>query len=77
MLFSWLGGMAGVSILKFILISLVFRTMRFGGEALMFHLFGEKARYFIEKYFNIATVLIIILMALALLILKKVQHLFI
>jgi len=30
MMFSWLGGMADVPLLKFVAISLVFRTMRFG-----------------------------------------------
>ena len=44
MLFSWVGGMAEVSLLKFVGISLVFRTMRFGGEALLFYFLGEKAR---------------------------------
>ena len=62
MIFSWVGGMAEVSLLKFITISIVFRTMRFGGEALLFYFLGEKARRLIEKYFNIATVVVIILL---------------
>ncbi len=62
MIFSWVGGMAEVSLLKFITISVVFRTMRFGGEALLFYFLGEKARRLIEKYFNIATVVVIILL---------------
>jgi membrane protein YqaA with SNARE-associated domain len=63
MIFSWVGGMAEVSLLKFITISIVFRTMRFGGEALLFYFLGEKARRLIEKYFNIATIVVIILLA--------------
>ena len=62
MIFSWLGGMAEVSLLKFVTISIVFRTMRFGGESLLFYFLGEKARRLIEKYFNIATVVVIILL---------------
>ncbi len=62
MLFSWLGGMAEVSLLKFVAISIVFRTMRFGSEAMLFYFLGEKARQLIEKYFNIATVVVIILL---------------
>ncbi len=62
MIFSWVGGMAEVSLLKFVTISIVFRTMRFGGEALLFYFLGEKARRLIEKYFNIATVVVIILL---------------
>lgn len=76
MLFSWVGGMAEVSLLKFIGISVIFRTMRFGGEALLFYFLGEKARRLIEKYFNIATVLVIILLAVLAYIMKKLGHIF-
>ncbi len=76
MLFSWLGGMADVSIKKFVLISIIFRTIRFGSEGLLFYLFGQRARTFIEKYFNLATVIVIILMVLVILAMKKLGHLF-
>ena len=76
MLFSWLGGMAEVSILKFVTVSLVFRTMRFGGESLLFYFLGERARRLIEKYFNTATVIAIILLAIIVFILKKINHIF-
>ena len=76
MLFSWLGGMAKVSLSKFIVISIVFRTMRFGGESLLFYFFGEKARRLVEKYFNIATIVVIVLLALVVYIVKKVGHIF-
>jgi len=62
MIFSWVGGMAEVSLLKFIGISVIFRTMRFGGEALLFYFLGQRARRLIEKYFNIATIVVIILL---------------
>ena len=76
MLFSWLGGMAEVSLSKFIVISVVFRTIRFGGESLLFYFLGEKARKLIEKYFNIATVIVIVLLALVVYIIKKIGHIF-
>ncbi|MHC4394313.1 MAG: YqaA family protein [Planctomycetota bacterium] len=76
MLFSWLGGMAEVSLLKFVTISIVFRTMRFGGEALLFYIFGQKARRLIEKYFNLATIVVIMLLALLAYAMKKLGHLF-
>lgn len=76
MLFSWLGGMAGVSIIKFVLISVIFRTMRFGGEALLFYFLGEKAKTLIEKYFNLATILVIILLACLVYGMKKLGHIF-
>lgn len=76
MLFSWVGGMAQVPLTKFIGISLIFRTMRFGSEALLFYFFGERARRLIEKYFNTATVIVIILLALIVYAVKKLEHLF-
>ena len=77
MIFSWVGGaMANVSVLKFVGISLVFRTMRFGGEALLFYFLGEKARRLIEKYFNIATVVVIILLIFVVYVIKKLGHIF-
>ena len=76
MLFSWLGGMAEVSLKKFILISLVFRTMRFGGEAMLFYFFGQKARLIIEKYFNIATIIAMLLLVLIVYTIKTISHLF-
>ncbi len=76
MIFSWVGGMAEVSLLKFVGISLVFRTMRFGGESLLFYFFGERARRLIEKYFNIATVVVIILLMVLAYAMKQLGHLF-
>jgi len=76
MLFSWLGGMADVSIKKFILISVIFRTMRFGGESLLFYFLGARARQLIEKYFNSATVVVILLLAALAYAMKKLGHLF-
>ena len=76
MIFSWVGGMAEVSLLKFVMISVVFRTMRFGGEALLFYFLGEKARRLIEKYFNIATIVVIILLAVVVYAIKLLGQMF-
>jgi len=76
MIFSWVGGMAEVSLLKFVTVSAVFRTVRFGGEALLFYFLGEKARRLIEKYFNIATVVVIILLICLVYVIKKLGHIF-
>ena len=76
MLFSWLGGMAGVSLVKFVIISIVFRTMRFGGESLLFYFLGEKARRLIEKYFNAATIVVIILLVIVAYAIKKLGGIF-
>ncbi len=76
MIFSWVGGMAGVSLVKFIVVSAVFRTMRFGGEALIFYFLGKKARRIIEKYFNIATIIVIILLIILVYLIKLLSRLF-
>jgi len=76
MLFSWVGGMANVSLLKFVGISVIFRTMRFGGEALLFYFLGERAKRLIEKYFNIATIIVIILLAVVVYAMKMLGNLF-
>jgi len=76
MIFSWVGGMAEVSLLKFVTISIVFRTMRFGGESLLFYFLGEKARRLIEKYFNIATIVVIILLAIVVYLIKLLGRMF-
>jgi len=76
MIFSWVGGMAEVSLLKFVTISVIFRTMRFGSEALLFYFLGEKARQLIEKYFNIATIVVIIFLAVVVYVIKKIGAVF-
>jgi len=76
MIFSWVGGMAEVSLLKFVGISVIFRTIRFGSEALLFYFLGERARRLIEKYFNIATVVVIIILALLAYLIRKAGHIF-
>lgn len=74
MLFSWLGGLANISLTKFIAVSIVFRTLRFGTEGVLFYFLGEKARRIIEKHFNTATVLVMIFLALAVFLMKKIGH---
>ena len=77
MIFSWVGGMAEVSLLKFVVVSSVFRTMRFGGEALLFYFLGERARRLIEKYFNLATIVVIIVLAIVVYVIKWLQSIFV
>ncbi|MBN2182374.1 MAG: DedA family protein [Sedimentisphaerales bacterium] len=76
MLFSWLGGMAEVSLFKFVLISIIFRTIRFGSESLLFYCLGNRAKRLIEKYFNIATIVVIIVLAVVVYAIKLLGRLF-
>lgn len=77
MLFSWLGGFSGVSLGLFVLTSMVFRSMRFFSEGLIIYLVGPKAKKWIDKYFNLATILIIVLLAGVFLMVKGMSHLFV
>ena len=74
MLFSWLGGLSGISVVKFILVSLIGRSLRFGTEGVIFYFFGQKARYFIEKYFNLLTVLFMVLVIIVVITAKFMRH---
>lgn len=76
MLFSWVGGMADVSLHKFVAISVVFRTLRFGSEAVLFYFLGQRARQLIEKYFNTATIIVIILLIAVVYMIRKLGHIF-
>jgi len=77
MAFSWLGGMAEISLWKFIWVSLIFRMMRFGGEGIILYFFGQRARNFIEKYFNLATILAMVLIVVLYFAMKWVKGYFV
>ncbi len=64
MVFSWLGGIANISFPKFVITSMIFRSMRFFSESAIIYLIGPKAKIWIEKYFNLATIIVIILLAI-------------
>ena len=63
MLFSWLGGLAKISFPLFAFTSLIFRTMRFGSEAVLIYFLGEKAKPLIDRYFNLICFGVILLLA--------------
>ncbi len=63
MLFSWLGGLAKISFPLFAFTSLIFRTMRFGSEAVLIYFLGERAKPLIDKYFNLISFGVILLLA--------------
>lgn len=61
MMFSWLGGISKISFAGFVVTSMVFRSIRFFSEAAIIYFVGPKAKAWIERYFNLATVLAIAL----------------
>jgi hypothetical protein len=50
--------------------------MRFGGEGVLFYFLGHRARQLIEKYFNIATFIVIIFLILVAYAMKKISQVF-
>ena len=55
-------GLFGISFLMFIIASTVSRSMRFFIVASLIYFFGPKIKKFIDKYFNLLTIIFIILL---------------
>jgi len=54
---SWLAGFSEVHPATYLIASVLFRPMRFFGVASLMYLIGPPAKRFIDRYFNLATVL--------------------
>ena len=76
MVFSWLGGIAKISFIKFVITSAIFRSMRFFSESAIIYLIGPKAKEWIEKYFNLASIIVIILLVIIFVLLKLLSKMF-
>lgn len=76
MMFSWLGGMAKIGFTSFVVTSLVFRSIRFLSESVMIYAVGPRAKPWIDKYFNLASVLVILLLILLVILLNLVSKAF-
>ena len=74
MLFSWLGGFAGISFWLFALTSLIFRSLRFGSEAVLIYFLGDKAKPWIDKYFNLVCCAGIALLAVLFVLTKMIAR---
>jgi membrane protein YqaA with SNARE-associated domain len=57
MVFSWVAGFAEIAPWQFVLASAMFRPLRFFGVGGLVYLFGPRAKRWIDKYFDLATVL--------------------
>lgn len=69
-IFTISAGVFSLNFPVFILASLVGRSLRFFLVAGLFYYFGKPARVFIEKYFNLLSILLFIVMIAALLLFK-------
>ena len=70
--FTIAAGVFGMNVPKFIMVSLVSRGIRFYVVSALIWKFGEKIKDFIDKYFNILSIVFIILLILGFVIIKMV-----
>ncbi|MEN3045409.1 MAG: YqaA family protein [Candidatus Hydrothermales bacterium] len=70
--FTISAGVFKINIFIFLIASLISRSSRFFIIALLIKIFGEKIKNFIDKYFNLLTILFIILLVGGFIILKRV-----
>lgn len=71
-LFTIAAGACKINFLIFIIASAVSRSLRFFLVATLFYFFGEKVKFFIEKYFNLLTIIFAVLLVGGFLIVKFV-----
>lgn len=60
--FTIVAGLCKISITTLIIASAIGRSARFFAVAILIRIFGEKIQYFIEKYFNLLTIIFTILL---------------
>ncbi|HUS46273.1 MAG TPA: VTT domain-containing protein [Phycisphaerae bacterium] len=60
MVFSWVAGFAEIQWWQFVLASVIFRPMRFFTVAGLVYLVGPPAKRLIDRYFNLATILFMV-----------------
>jgi membrane protein YqaA with SNARE-associated domain len=63
-IFTIASGVFSYSLFIFIILSFISRGLRFFALALLLYLYGEKIKIYIEKYFNILTILFMVLLVL-------------
>jgi|WetSurMetagenome_2_1015567.scaffolds.fasta_scaffold56326_1 membrane protein YqaA with SNARE-associated domain len=68
--FSWTAGFAGIPWYTFLLGTVIFRKFRYVLMGMLIYIYGERARRFIDKYFNKICAVVGIVIVLALVLLK-------
>ena len=61
MVFSWVAGTLSLPWWKFLLASALFRPLRFLAVGALAYTLGERAKRFIDKYFNLCTIVLMLL----------------
>jgi len=60
--FTIVAGLVKISVVTLVFASAIGRSARFFAVAILIRIFGEKIQYFIEKYFNLLTIIFTILL---------------
>lgn len=72
--FTIAGGAFAVAFIPFVLISIVSRGARFFLVAGLIYLVGPKVKVFIDRYFNLLTIIFVVVLALGFYVIKFVMH---
>ncbi|MCF6180189.1 MAG: DedA family protein, partial [Geopsychrobacter sp.] len=72
--FTISAGAFGINLPVFILASLISRSLRFYLIAGLLRIYGDRARSFIERYFNLLTLAALLLFGLAVALWKFIPH---
>lgn len=72
--FTIAGGAFAVPFLPFVLVSLVSRGLRFFLVAGLIYAIGPKVKTFIDRYFNLLTIIFVVVLALGFYVIKFVAH---
>ncbi len=73
--FTIVAGLVKISITTLIVASAIGRSARFFIVAILLRIFGEKIQYFIEKYFNLLTIIFVVLLIGGFVCIKFLKHL--
>ena len=73
--FTIVAGLVKISIMSLVVASAIGRSARFFIVAILIRIFGEKIKYFIEKYFNLLTIVFVVLLIGGFLCIKFLKNL--
>ncbi len=71
--FTIASGFAGLSVLRFLVASAVSRSARFFIVSVVMRIFGERARGFIDRYFNLLSIAFVFLLLLGFLVIRLLK----
>jgi len=74
MVFSWVAGFAEIAVWQFLLASVIFRSLRFFAVGGLVYWIGPSAKRLIDRYFNLATAVLMALIIAVVVLLKLLRE---